>query len=215
VVVDPAAGPVHLVVMGVSGTGKSTIAAALERLLGWEFLEGDSLHPRRNVEKMQAGHPLTDQDRAPWLQAIADWTGVEHVEGRSTGVTCSALRRTYRKVLTEDAPGTYFVHLVGDPDLILRRMQARQHFMPPSMLRSQLDTLEPLGDDEEGRTFDVADPPDVIARTVLDALGLEPLPEAAQGVEGGEDVAAAEAAEAAEQAGRPSPDEPDPAVRPG
>lgn len=166
--------PVHLVVMGVSGTGKSTIAAEIERLLGWEFLEGDSLHPRRNVEKMAAGTPLTDQDRAPWLQAIADWTGVEHAEGRSTVVTCSALRRTYRRLLGQDAPGTFFVHLVGDEDLILARMQARQHFMPPSMLRSQLDTLEPLGDDEAGSTFDVADPPDEIARRVLEVLGLSP-----------------------------------------
>jgi gluconokinase len=204
---DPGGSPVHLVVMGVSGTGKSTIAAELERLLGWTFLEGDSLHPRRNVEKMKAGTPLTDQDRAPWLQAIADWTGVEHVEGRSTVVTCSALRRTYRNVLVEDAPGTYFVHLVGDPDLILERMEARSHFMPPSMLRSQLDTLEPLGDDEAGGTFDVADPPEVIARRVLDELGLQPVPEAARDAAAG-DVAAAEEAEAAEQEGRPSPAEP-------
>jgi len=160
--------------MGVSGTGKSTIAAHLERLLGWDFLEGDSLHPRQNVEKMSAGIPLDDQDRAPWLQAIADWTGVAHVEGRSTVVTCSALRRTYRTVLSEDAPGTFFVHLVGSPAVITERMTARKHFMPATMLDSQLATLEPLGEDEAGQTFDVADPPEVIARRVVDELGLRP-----------------------------------------
>ncbi|WP_380167284.1 gluconokinase [Jannaschia sp. R86511] len=166
--------PVHLVVMGVSGTGKTTIALQLEGLLGWEFLEGDSLHPRRNVEKMAAGHPLTDQDRAPWLQALADWTGVQHAEGLSTVMTCSSLRRSYRNMLTADAPGTFFVHLVGDPDLILARMQSREHFMPPSMLESQLKTLEPLQHDESGAEFDVADPPDAIARRVVEHLGLSP-----------------------------------------
>lgn len=166
------ASPVHLVVMGVSGTGKTTVALQLEALLGWEFLEGDSLHPRRNVEKMAAGHPLTDQDRAPWLQALADWTGVQHSEGLSTVMTCSALRRSYRNMLTADAPGTYFVHLVGDPALILSRMEGRQHFMPPSMLESQLKTLEPLEAGEDGGEFDVSDPPDVIAARVVERLGL-------------------------------------------
>lgn len=166
--------PVHLVVMGVSGTGKTTIALQLEALLGWEFLEGDSLHPRRNVEKMAAGHPLTDQDRAPWLQALADWTGVQQTEGLSTVMTCSALRRSYRNMLTADAPGTFFVHLVGDPALILGRMESRQHFMPPSMLESQLKTLEPLETDEVGAEFDVADPPEVIAARVVEQLGLTP-----------------------------------------
>ncbi|WP_336920810.1 gluconokinase [Aquipuribacter sp. SD81] len=196
----------HLVVMGVSGTGKSTIAAELERLLGWTFLEGDSLHPRRNVEKMSAGTPLTDQDRAPWLQAIADWTAVEHVEGRSSVVTCSALRRVYRNVLREDVPGTWFVHLVGDPDLIMERMETRKHFMPPSMLRSQLDTLEPLGDGEDGATFDISDTPEAIAAQVLDRLGLEPRPEGERDADAQDDVEAAEEAEDAEQEGRPAPD---------
>ena len=166
--------PVHLVVMGVSGTGKTTVALHLQTLLGWEFLEGDSLHPRRNVEKMASGHPLTDQDRAPWLQALADWTGVQHVDGLSTVMTCSSLRRSYRNLLTADAPGTFFVHLVGDPALILSRMVGRQHFMPPSMLHSQLTTLEPLEPDEAGAVFDVADPPDVIARRVVEHLGVGP-----------------------------------------
>ncbi len=170
--VRPPAAPVHLIVMGVSGTGKTTVALQLETLLGWEFLEGDSLHPRRNVEKMAAGDPLTDQDRAPWLQALADWTGVQHTDGLSTVMTCSALRRSYRNMLTADAPGTFFVHLVGDPALILSRMEGREHFMPPSMLQSQLTTLEPLETDEAGGEFDVADPPEVIARRVVEHLGL-------------------------------------------
>lgn len=174
---SPGDGPVHLVVMGVSGTGKSTIAEGLQRRLGWEFLEGDSLHPRSNVEKMAAGTPLTDEDRAPWLQALAAWTGAEHAEGVSTVLTCSALRRRYRDLLTADAPGTFFVHLVGDPALIMGRMEGRQHFMPASMLQSQIDTLEPLEADEVGRTFDVAEPPDVIVQQVLDVLGLSPLAE--------------------------------------
>jgi gluconokinase len=166
----------HLVVMGVSGTGKTTVAHELTRLLGWEFLEGDDLHPRRNVEKMAGGVPLTDEDRAPWLAALSDWTGAMHAEGRSTVMTCSALRRRYRDLLVHDAPGSFFVHLVGDEELIHGRMKAREegHFMPASMLRSQLETLEPLEADEDGQTFDVADPPDVIAGRVLEVLGLSP-----------------------------------------
>ncbi len=164
--------------MGVSGTGKSTIAAHLERLLGWAFLEGDSLHPRQNLEKMSSGIPLTDEDRAPWLDALADWTAVQHVEGHATIMTCSALRRRYRELLTYGAPGTFFVHLVGVPALIVERMTARQHFMPASLLDSQLATLEPLGQDEAGQTFDIADPPDVIALRVVDELGLSPDPPA-------------------------------------
>lgn len=165
----------HLVVMGVSGTGKTTVARELTRLLGWDFLEGDDLHPQANVAKMASGVPLTDEDRAPWLDSLAAWTTARHDEGRSTVLTCSALRRRYRDVLRAGAPGTSFAHLVGDPELLLERMTGRSgHFMPASMLRSQLDTLEPLEPDEAGRTFDVADPPDVIAVRVMDVLGLSP-----------------------------------------
>ena len=166
--------PVHLVVMGVSGTGKTTVALRLQGLLGWPFLEGDSRHPRGNVEKMAAGHPLTDEDRAPWLRALADWTGAQHAAGSSTVLTCSSLRRRYRDVLTAPAPGAYFVHLVGDPALVRSRMQGRQHYMSPSMLASQLATLEPLQADEAGDEFDVVDLPEVIARKVVQQLGLDP-----------------------------------------
>ena len=166
------AAPVHLVVMGVSGTGKTTVALRLQGLLGWPFLEGDSQHPRGNVEKMAAGRPLTDGDRAPWLRTLADWTGAHHAAGSSTVLTCSSLRRRYRDVLTAPAPGTFFVHLVGDPALVRSRMQGRQHYMAPSMLASQLMTLEPLQADEAGDEFDVVDLPEVIARKVVQRLGL-------------------------------------------
>jgi gluconokinase len=161
--------------MGVSGTGKTTVAEELRRRLGWDFLEGDSLHPPSSVEKMAAGVPLTDEDRAPWLEALAAWTAAQHEQGLPTILTCSALRRCYREVLRDGAPGTVFVHLVGARELLLGRMTARSgHFMPASMLDSQLQTLEALEPDEPGRTFDVADRPDVIVARVLDVLGLSP-----------------------------------------
>lgn len=146
----------HLVVMGVSGTGKSTVAKALQERLGWLFAEGDDLHPASNVAKMAAGIPLDDADRWPWLDAIAAWTSGQAAEGHSTIVTCSALRRAYRDRLREAAPGTVFVHLVGSPELLAERMGGRKgHFMPASLLASQLDTLEPVQPDEPGFTVDV------------------------------------------------------------
>lgn len=126
-------GPVHIVVMGVSGSGKSTSAHALVDRLGWEFGEGDDFHPPANLEKMRLGHPLTDDDRWPWL---TDWTKERDDHGASTIVTCSALRRAYRDVLREGGH-TYFLHLVGDRQSLLDRMHSRQHFMPASLLDSQ------------------------------------------------------------------------------
>jgi len=161
----------HVVVMGVAGTGKSTIAGALAERLGWPFGEGDDLHPAANVAKMAAGIPLEDADRWPWLDAIAAWTAEQAAAGNSTIVTCSALRRTYRDRLRAAAPGTVFVHLVGSPALLAERMTARKdHFMPTSLLGSQLETLEPLEADEPGFTVDVELPAAAIVDEVLDQL---------------------------------------------
>lgn len=159
--------PVHLVVMGVSGTGKSTVAVALHERLGWEFGEGDDYHPQSNLDKMSAGHPLTDADRWPWLEALAGWTRDRHERGESTILTCSALRRSYRDLLRGGAPGTLFVHLTGARDLLVQRMAGREHFMPVSLLDTQLDTLEELDPDEAGLAADVAQPPEDIAENVV------------------------------------------------
>ena len=134
----------HLVFMGVSGTGKSAVAAPVAARLGCEFAEGDDFHPAANVEKMREGTPLTDEDRWPWLRSLADWTAARAARGTPTAVACSALRRAYRDVLREGAPDTVFVHLAGDRDLIREWMGRREHFMPLALLDSQLATLEPL-----------------------------------------------------------------------
>lgn len=161
----------HLVVMGVSGTGKSTVAKVLAERLGWPFAEGDDLHPAANVAKMAAGIPLADPDRWPWLDAIAAWTSEQAAQGNSTIVTCSALRRAYRDRLRAAAAGTVFVHLVGSLDLLAERMGARKdHFMPTSLLPSQLDALEPLEADEPGFTVDVGATTDAIVDKVLEEL---------------------------------------------
>lgn len=169
---DPAPGvPVHVVVMGVSGTGKSTIGEAVAQALGWPFAEGDDYHPQANVDKMASGMPLTDEDRWPWLRLLADWVREKDAAGRSTVMTCSSLRRSYRDLLREGAPGLYFVHLVGTSSLLLERMENREdHFMPPELLESQLDTLEPLEEDERGVLIDVANPPERIGRMVMAQL---------------------------------------------
>lgn len=162
----------HLVFMGVSGSGKSTVAQAVQDLLGWEFAEGDDFHPPANLAKMAEGTPLTDADRWGWLESLADWTSQRDARGESTIITCSALRRTYRDVLRRGGEGTFFVHATGDKHLILDRMNARDHFMPPSLLESQLDTLEPLQADEHGMDVDPEVPVDRLAALVLERLGL-------------------------------------------
>ena len=144
----PAAPPLALVVMGVSGSGKSTIAQRLAAALGWEFLDGDDLHPPANIVKMSAGVPLQDADRWPWLEAIASWMRGELDAGRSAVVACSALRRVYRDRLREAGPGVRFVYLAVAHEELARRMRARAHFMPPALLDSQLATLEEPASDE-------------------------------------------------------------------
>jgi gluconokinase len=163
-----------VVVMGVSGVGKSTVAKGIAALLGWTFAEGDSFHPEANVAKMASGHPLTDEDRWPWLRAIGDWMSAEIAAQRSAVVTCSALRRAYRDLLRTGRPEVVFCHLVAGEDLIGDRMRQRtDHYMPDSLLPSQLATLEPLEPDEPGVVVSVdEDSAQVVARAVA-ALGLD------------------------------------------
>lgn len=163
--------PTVLVIMGVSGCGKTTVAAGLASKLGWEFAEGDDFHPQSNVDKMHAGHPLTDDDRWPWLQRIAEWISGTDEGGDPGIVTCSALKRSYRDVLR--GPGVHFVHLTASREILEERIAARKgHFMPADLLQSQLDTLEPLGDDEDGIVVDVAAKPDEVVERILTDLNL-------------------------------------------
>jgi gluconokinase len=166
--------PACVVVMGVSGSGKTTLARGIADRMHWAFQEGDDLHPPANVEKMSRGEPLTDEDRAPWLRAVGSWIDRQHAAGTGCVVTCSALRRTYRDTLRAGRPGLQFCHVTADADLIRRRVEARRgHYMPPSLLPSQLATLEPLGDDEPGVVVSAeGEPAEVLARA-LDRLGLE------------------------------------------
>jgi gluconokinase len=171
--VDPLPGvPVHLVVMGVSGCGKSTIARALHQRLGWEYAEGDAYHPQANIDKMASGRPLVDEDRWPWLQVLADWTAARDARGEPTVLACSSLRRSYRDLLRQGGAGTYFVHMHGDKGLLLERMESREHFMPSTLLESQLDTLELLGPDEHGVVVDIAHPVDRAVSLVTAQLDL-------------------------------------------
>jgi len=159
---------IHIVVMGVAGCGKSTLAQALRDRLGWQLAEGDDFHPASNIAKMSAGIPLTDEDRWPWLDLITTWTADQDEAGHSTVVTCSALRRAYRDRL-RTAPGrTLFVHLAGPQELLAERLASRAgHFMPTSLLPSQFATLEPLQADEAGIVLDIAaDLPTLVEQTI-------------------------------------------------
>ncbi|MFC8867309.1 gluconokinase [Streptomyces sp. NPDC057148] len=143
-----------VVVMGVSGSGKTTVGQLLARHLGVPYAEGDDFHPAPNVAKMRAGHPLDDEDRRPWLDEIARWL-VGHADSGGV-VACSALKRRYRARLASAAPRVFFLHLDGSPELIATRITARQgHFMPPELLRTQLADFEPLGDDETGSAIPI------------------------------------------------------------
>ncbi len=151
--------PPLVVVMGVSGSGKTTVGAALAQRLRVPFADADDFHPRVNIDKMSAGIPLTDTDRGPWLATIARWLTDHAATG---GVTsCSALKQAYRDVLAAAAPHVYFVHLHGDPDVVAARVAGRPgHFMPAALVESQFATLEPLGPDEHGAVLEVDQPVD-------------------------------------------------------
>lgn len=155
-----------LVVMGVSGSGKSTVGAALAQRLRVPFADADDFHPQANIDKMSAGIPLDDHDRGPWLDAIGEWLAA-HPDG---GVmSCSALKRSYRDRLRHHAHGVEFVHLAGTPEVLARRMAGRPgHFMPASLLRSQLATLEPLQPDERGVTLDIDQGVDDLVQQYVD-----------------------------------------------
>jgi gluconokinase len=161
--------PPLVVMMGVSGSGKTTVGAALAQRLRVPFADADDFHPEANIAKMSAGVPLDDDDRAPWLRAIADWL-VEHAS--SGGVaSCSALKRSYRDVLTQAAPHAVYLHLHGDRDVLAARVAGRPgHFMPAALIDSQFATLEGLQPDELGAVLDVAKPVDTLVDDSLAIL---------------------------------------------
>lgn len=157
-------GALLVVVMGVSGCGKSTVGALLARRLGAEFLEGDELHPPRNIERMASGIALTDNDRRDWLLEIAHQLADARAGRHALVVSCSALKRSYRDMLRTAASDLAFVHLHAGRELLEARLQARPgHFMPSSLLESQLQTLEPPASDERAITLDAALPPAELA----------------------------------------------------
>lgn len=157
--------PVHLVVMGVAGTGKTTIGEGLAERFGLPFAEGDGFHSAANKAKMGAGHPLTDEDRWPWLRSLRDWMSQQAAQGRSSVVACSALREVYRDILREADGDVFFVHLVLPEDVNLERLGSRPgHYMKTGMLDSQLSTLEPLAEGEDGiEALNVGEPAQVVA----------------------------------------------------
>jgi carbohydrate kinase (thermoresistant glucokinase family) len=161
-----------MVVMGVSGAGKSTIAALLAHHLGWTYEDADRFHPPANIEKMHSGQPLTDQDRWPWLEAIAAWIDATRRAGGHGVVACSALRRAYRDILVGDRPDVRLVYLKGERDLIARRITVRPgHFMPASLLDSQFATLEEPGDDERPIVVSIDQSPQAIVEAIVARLG--------------------------------------------
>ena len=165
--------PCALIVMGVSGSGKSTIGEALAARLGWRYEDGDAFHPQSNVAKMRAGQPLTDEDRWPWLRAIADEIDRVCQTGNQVVIACSALRRAYRDVLLHGRKDTRLIFLDGAQPLIGDRLSHRKgHFMPPGLLASQFATLEPPGADEHAVRVSIDAPAERIVDDVLNQLGL-------------------------------------------
>jgi gluconokinase len=160
--------------MGVSGSGKTTIARELAARLGRPFADADDFHPETNVAKMARGEPLTDADREPWLRTLAQWIAEHHGTGRSTVLACSALKRRYRDVLRGGAPRhVAFLHLDAPRAVLLERMQHREgHYMPLELLDSQLATLERLELDEPGTTIDGAQPPATVVAKALQVLSI-------------------------------------------
>src|SRR5215469_16670244 len=164
--------PPILVVMGISGSGKSTVAQELAARLGWPFEEGDALHPEINIAKMHAGIPLTDADRQPWLERVAAWIDAQRANKQPGIITCSALKRAYRQFVIGDRPEVRLVYLRGGRDLFAQHFAGRQdHFMPASLLRSQIDTLEEPDPSEDPLTIEASAAPGQIAEEIILRLG--------------------------------------------
>ena len=164
--------PPILVIMGVSGAGKSTIGEELAARLGWPFEEGDSLHPEVNVAKMHAGIPLTDEDRRPWLERVAAWIDAQRAAKQPGIITCSALKRSYRRIIIGDRPEVRLVYLRGGRDLMAEHLAGRHgHFMPASLLQSQIDTLEGPDPDEDPLIVDVGPSASQVADEIIRLLG--------------------------------------------
>ena len=160
-------------VMGVAGSGKSTVARAVSAATGFRFAEADEFHSARAIARMRAGVPLGDADREPWLRALAAWITARDAEGLSTVLACSALRRRYRVILTAAAATVAFAHLDGPADLLRERVAQRpDHYMPASLVESQLDTLEPLAPDEPGVVLEASRSLDDLVGTIIRSLDL-------------------------------------------
>jgi gluconokinase len=167
--------PCALVVMGVSGSGKSTIADKLAERLSWKYEDGDKFHPLSNVAKMSAGQPLTDEDRWPWLQAIADEIDRVCKARERAVIACSALKRVYRDILVHGRNDVRIIFLEGTQELVAARLNLRKgHFMPPGLLASQFKTLEPPGSEENPVTVSIDASVDAIVDDIVRQLGLSP-----------------------------------------
>jgi gluconokinase len=168
--------PLHVVVMGVAGSGKSTVSSLLAEQLGWSVAEADEFHPESNIAKMASGVPLADDDRWPWLRSIQDWMSAQARAGHSTVLTCSALKRSYRRFLAAAEGRVVFAHLDGSPELLAERIQSRAgHFMPTTLLPSQLATLEPLSAEEYAAgsmRLDIGARPEKIVAAIAASLSL-------------------------------------------
>ena len=167
--------PHAVVVMGVSGSGKSTIAAMLAQRLHWVYEDADWFHPKSNIEKMHHGEPLNDEDRWPWLRGIAEWIDATRRAGGHGVVACSALKRVYRDILIGDRPDVRLVFLKGNRDLVARRIAARaDHFMPTTLLESQFAALQEPQADEHPITVSIVPHPRDIVEAIVTQLGVEP-----------------------------------------
>lgn len=166
--------PMSVVFMGVCGSGKTTVARLFAEKLGWHFAEADDFHPKSNVDKMSAGIPLTDEDRWPWLADIRDWMSGEADQGNDTVLTCSSLKVAYRDVLRDSHADVFFVELYGTHEVLEGRLSARtDHYMPVTLLDSQLAILESLTPKEHGFTVDVSQTPEAVVDEAIRRLGLK------------------------------------------